>query len=278
MSPTRHLSHISSNANKGILVNTKTALVTGSTSGIGLAIASEFAAQGMNVMLNGVESQQFGDEIAQGLAGKTGQQIYYVQADLADPQQVGRLFDTHMERFGALDVLVNNAGIQFTAPTEAFPVEKWDQIIAINLSAAFHATRLALPLMQKNGWGRIINLSSVHGLVGSAHKAAYCASKHGLVGLTKVVAIENAAKGITANCICPGWVDTPLLNNQIADFAKENNVSLSEAKVSIVKAKQPMPELTDPKAIAAMAIFLCSDAGQYVTGAALSIDGGWTAQ
>lgn len=256
----------------------KAALVTGSTSGIGLAIASEFAAQGMNVMLNGVESPQFGDEIARGLAERTGQKIHYRQADLADPQQVVQLFDAHMAQFGALDVLVNNAGIQFTAPTEAFPVEKWDQIIAINLSAAFHATRLALPLMQKQKWGRIINLSSVHGLVGSANKAAYVASKHGLVGFTKVVAIENAAKGITANCICPGWVDTPILNNQLADYARDNNVPLSEAKDSIVKAKQPMPELIDPKAIAAMATFLSSDAGQYITGAALTIDGGWTAQ
>ena len=259
-------------------MNKKTALVTGSTSGIGLAIATELATQGMSVMLNGVDGQAEGEEIARALESKSGQSIHYLQADLAEPMQVSRLIETHMERFGALDVLVNNAGIQFTAPTEDFPVEKWDQILAINLSAAFHTTRLALPVMQKAGWGRIINLSSVHGLVSSANKAAYCAAKHGLVGFTKVVAIENAAKGITANCICPGWVDTPILQGQIADLAKAKAISPSDAKASLVQAKQPMPELIDAKAIASMATFLCSDAGQYVTGAAWTIDGGWTAQ
>jgi len=259
-------------------MTTRTALVTGSTSGIGLATARELAAHGMSVMLNGLEDQATGEAIARDLESNTGQQVRYEQADLARPEQIVGLLEAHTAEFGALDVLVNNAGIQFTAPTEAFPVEKWDQILAINLSAAFHATRLALPLMQKAGWGRIVNLASVHGLVGSANKAAYCASKHGLVGFTKVVAIENADKGVTANCICPGWTDTPILNDQLEKYARENNVTFEEAKAGLVRTKQPLPELIDPSAIAALIVFLCSEPGRYITGASLSIDGAWTAQ
>lgn len=259
-------------------MTTKKALVTGSTSGIGLATACELAAQGMDVMLNGLDDRPTGEAIASDLESRTGRRVRYCQADLSDPEQVNRLHEAHMAEFGALDVLVNNAGIQFTAPTEDFPVEKWDRILAINLSAAFHTTRLALPLMQKNGWGRIINLASVHGLVGSANKAAYCASKHGLVGFTKVVAIENADNGVTANCICPGWTDTPILNDQLEKYARDNGVTFEAAKVGLVKSKQPLPELIDPGAIASMIVFLCSEAGRYITGASLSVDGAWTAQ
>ncbi|MFC6673831.1 3-hydroxybutyrate dehydrogenase [Marinobacterium aestuariivivens] len=197
---------------------------------------------------------------------------------MAQPQQVEILFEKTLEAFGTVDVLVNNAGIQHTAPTAAFPVEKWDLILAVNLSAAFHATRLALPGMQQTGWGRIINIASVHGLVGSANKSAYCAAKHGLVGFTKVVALEHAADGITVNSICPGWTDTPLLNQQFENYAREHGVSFEEAKLGLIHTKTPFPSLIQPSAIGELAAFLCSDAAAGITGAALPIDGAWTAQ
>lgn len=256
----------------------RTALVTGSTSGIGLACARQLAASGMNVILHGLDEQSTGDQLSAEISTASQVNCCYIQADLADVQQTESLIASAVQQFGGLDVLVNNAGIQHTAATEDFPVEKWDQLIAVNLSAAFHTSRLCLPHFQAAGWGRIINIASVHGLVASVHKAAYCAAKHGLIGLTKVMALENAAASITANCICPGWVDTPLLNDQLAALAAKNKTSVATAKGDLVAAKQPYPELIDASAIGAMAVFLCSEAGNGINGAALPVDGAWSAQ
>lgn len=258
--------------------HSRTALVTGSSSGIGLATAKVLAASGVQVMLHGLEEQAIGEPIAQALQQEFGVQARYFCADLATPDAVEQLVNATVTQLGALDILVNNAGIQYTAATQDFPVHKWDQVLAVNLSAAFHATRLALPAMEQAGWGRIINIASVHGLVGSANKAAYCAAKHGLVGLTKVVALEQAANGVTANAICPGWTDTPILNHQIQVFAEEHGVSIDEAKLGLLHSKTPYPSLIDPASIGAMIVFLCSDAAAAITGAALPIDGAWTAQ
>lgn len=254
----------------------KKALVTGSSSGIGLATARVLAARGMQVMLHGLEEQEVGDAIANQIEAEFCIRVRYCSADLSKPSEIKRLFESMILEFGSIDILINNAGIQFTASTVEFPVEKWDQVLAVNLSAVFHTTRLALPYMQQEGWGRVINIASVHGLVGSANKSAYCAAKHGLVGFTKVVAIENAAEGITANCICPGWTDTPLLNHQFRSYSKQNDVSLEEAKRGLIQAKAPYPDLIDPAAIGEMAFFLCSDSAKAITGASLPIDGAWT--
>ncbi|MFT5722262.1 MAG: 3-hydroxybutyrate dehydrogenase [Motiliproteus sp.] len=255
----------------------KVALVTGSSSGIGYAIAKALAQQGARVMMNGLENDAQGAEIALKLAAETGADCSYCSADLSTGDGVDTLIDRCVQHFDGLDVLVNNAGIQFTSPVAEFPRERWDAIMAINLSAAFHATQKALPLMESKGWGRIINISSVHGLVASENKAAYCAAKHGLIGFSKVVALEYAAQGITSNCICPGWTDTPLLNNQIEAFAKQNEQTVEEARLGLVLSKAPYPELIDPSAIAGLAVYLCSDLAKAMTGVALPIDGGWTA-
>ncbi len=255
----------------------KTALVTGSSSGIGLATAKALAKAGFQVMLHGLEDEATGAPIARAIEQESGVKVRYCTANLSDVEAIERLFKTTASHFGGIDILVNNAGIQFTARTMDFPIEKWDLVLAVNLSAAFHATRLALPFMQQARWGRIINIASVHGLVGSANKSAYCAAKHGLVGLTKVVALEHAAEGITANSICPGWTDTPILNHQFKVYAEENGVSLEEAKLGLIQSKTPYPSLIDPAAIGAMVVFLCSDAAAAITGAALPIDGAWTA-
>jgi 3-hydroxybutyrate dehydrogenase len=228
-------------------------------------------------MMNGLEDETLGAAIALKLAAETGAQCRYCSADLSSPEGIDRLIDRCMQLYGSLDVLVNNAGIQFTSPVAEFPRERWDAIIAINLSAAFHATQRVLPLMEKNGWGRIIHISSVHGLVASEHKVAYCAAKHGLIGLSKVVALEYADRGITSNCICPGWTDTPLLNAQIEAFARQNNQSTAEARRGLVLSKAPYPDLIDPSAIGALAVYLCSDMAKAITGVELPIDGGWTA-
>ncbi len=259
-------------------MNNKTALVTGSSSGIGLATAKALAKQGIEVMLNGLETQSEGAPIAAAIEQEFGCKARYCSADLSKPDQIEKLFESMQVEFGGIDILVNNAGIQYTASTVDFPPEKWDQVIAINLSAAFHTSRLALPLMQKAGWGRIINIASVHGLVGSANKSAYCAAKHGLVGFTKVVALEHAADGITANCICPGWTDTPLLQHQFKVFAEQQHVTVEEARAGLVQTKTPYPSLVQPSAIGELAVFLCSDSAQAITGAALPIDGAWTSQ
>ncbi len=256
---------------------TRTALVTGSSSGIGFATAKVLAQQGYQVMLHGLEYAEQGEAMARHLAGEHGVRTGYFQADLSGSRQVEKLYRYCVEQFGAVDILVNNAGIQYTAPTAEFPPEKWDLILAVNLSAAFHASRLVLPAMKQAGWGRIINIASVHGLVASANKSAYCAAKHGLVGLTRVLALEHAADGITANAICPGWTDTPLLNQQFEDYAKEHGVSFDEAKLGLINTKTPYPSLIAPQAIGELAAYLCSDAAAGITGAALPIDGAWTA-
>jgi 3-hydroxybutyrate dehydrogenase len=256
----------------------KTALVTGSTSGIGLAIARAMAADGANVVING-----FGDKAAiekerAGLEADFGVKAIYSPADMSKPGEIADMIATAEKTFGALDVLVNNAGIQYVAKIEDFPPEKWDAIIAINLSAAFHAIRAALPGMKKRRWGRVINTASAHGLVASAEKVAYVTAKHGLVGMTKVVAIEAANDGITCNAICPGWVLTPLVQQQIEARAKAVGKSVEQAKNELIAEKQPMLQFTTPESIAALAVFLCSDAAATITGSAYSIDGGWTAQ
>jgi 3-hydroxybutyrate dehydrogenase len=255
----------------------KLALVTGSTSGIGLAIADVFAANGIEVILHGIESTEDGQAIAARFEHSYGQRPHYFQCDISQPEAIEQMMQCIGQEVGAPSILVNNAGIQFTAPVQEFPAGTWDKIIAINLSAAFHTTRLALPAMVEAGWGRIINISSVHGLVASVHKAAYCAAKHGLVGFTRVTALETAAQGITANCICPGWTDTPLLVDQLTQFAAEHNTSFDEAKKGLINAKAPYPEFVAPSEIGELALFLCSDAARAMTGTALPIDGGWTA-
>jgi len=256
----------------------RSAVVTGSTSGIGHAIAEALAGAGARVMLNGIEPQAEGDAIAARIAQQHGVDARYSPADMSDPDAVGGMIETAMSELGGVDILVNNAGIQHTDPVESFPVEKWDAIMAIMLSSAFHTMRHAVPWMQRNGWGRIINTASAHGLVASPNKAAYVSAKHGLVGLTKVVALENADRGITCNAICPGWVETPLIRKQIEDLAARENLSIEDAKVELVRHKQPSRQFVQPEQIGACAVFLCSDAASQITGTTLSVDGGWTAQ
>ena len=253
-------------------LNGKVALVTGSTSGIGLGIARALAAEGASVMLNG-----FGD-VGEIERLRTELKARYHAADMAKPAEVRRLVEETVAQLGGIDILVNNAGIQHVAPLEDFPEERWDAVIAINLSASFHAIKAALPPMRKRGWGRIINIASAHGLVASAQKAAYVTAKHGLVGLTKVVALETATTGITCNAICPGWVLTPLVQKQIDELARREKVSGDEAKRRLLAEKQPSGEFATPTQIGGLAVFLCSDAASQIRGASLSIDGGWTAQ
>lgn len=256
----------------------KTALVTGSTSGIGLAIARALAADGANLMLNGFGDAGAIETLRAGIEKEFGIKARYSGADMSKPDQIAEMVRAAEKEFGALDVLVNNAGIQHVANIEDFPVERWDAIIAINLSSAFHSIRAAVPGMKKRKWGRIINIASAHGLVASGQKAAYVAAKHGIVGLTKVVAIEAANAGITCNAICPGWVLTPLVQQQVDARAKASGQSNEEAKVALVAEKQPMHEFTKPENIGALAVFLCSDGAATITGSAYSIDGGWVAQ
>jgi 3-hydroxybutyrate dehydrogenase len=256
----------------------KSAVVTGSTSGIGLAIARAFAKEGANLTING-----FGDAAAieterAGIEKEFGVKAIYSPADMTKPAEIAAMIATTEKTFGAVDVLVNNAGIQFVAKVEDFPIEKWDAVIATNLSAAFHTSRAALPGMKTRKWGRIINIASAHGLVASGEKAAYVAAKHGIVGLTKVMAIEAANDGITCNAICPGWVLTPLVAQQIETRAKAAGQSFEEAKRILVAEKQPMLQYTTPENIGALAVFLAGDAAVTITGSAYSIDGGWTAQ
>ncbi len=256
----------------------KTALVTGSTSGIGLATARALAADGANVMLNGFGDKAVIETARAGIEKDFGVKALYSPADMTKPAEIAEMVRTAEKSFGALDVLVNNAGIQHVANIEDFPIEKWDAIIAINLSSSFHTIRAALPGMKKRKWGRIINTASAHGLVASGQKVAYVAAKHGLVGLTKTVAIETANDGITCNAICPGWVLTPLVQQQIEARAKANGKSIKESEVSLLSEKQPMHSFTKPESIGALAVFLCSDAAATITGSAYSIDGGWVAQ
>ena len=256
------------------MLKNKTALITGSTSGIGLGIAKALAAQGANIVLNG-----FGDaETPQKEISALGAKVAYHGADMSKPAEIEDMMDFAAEKFGHVDILVNNAGIQHVARIEDFPVEKWDAIMAINLSSAFHATRLALPAMQKTNWGRIINVASVHGLVASAEKSAYVAAKHAVVGLTKVTALENATSGVTCNAICPGWVLTPLVQKQVDAKAAALGLSNDEAKKQLLKEKEPSLQFTTPEELGALAVFFCSPAGDNVRGVAWNMDGGWAAQ
>lgn len=259
-------------------LNDRTAVVTGSTSGIGEAIAAAMAASGCNVVLNGIESREEGDAMATELCRLHGVDAVYSPADMRRPDEIAGMITGAAERFGSVDILVNNAGVQHTAPIEEFPVEQWDAIQSIMLGSAFHTIRTAVPYMQRSGWGRIINTASAHGLVASVNKAAYVSAKHGLVGLTKVVALENADRGITCNAICPGWVETPLIRRQIEEIAERDGLTIEDARIELVRHKQPSRQFVQPGQIGAYAVFLCSDAAAQITGASLSIDGGWTAQ
>ncbi len=255
----------------------RAALVTGSTSGVGLGIATALAGAGYDVMLNGFGPASEIEAIVRALSTH-GTRVLHHGADMSRPSEIAALVQAAVDAFGRLDVLVNNAGIQHVARTEAFPAERWDAVLAINLSAAFHSARAALPHMQQQQWGRIINIASAHGKIASEGKCAYVAAKHGLIGLTKVVALENANSGITANAICPGWVDTPLVRAQVAARAAQTGRSEAETAEILVGEKQAMRRFTKPSAIGALAVFLCSDAAETITGSEQVIDGGWTAQ
>ncbi len=254
----------------------KTALVTGSTSGIGLGIALSLARQGANIVLNG-----FGDAEgpkAEVAAAAPGIRVGYHGADMSKPAEIEAMMAYVAQEFGGCDILVNNAGIQHVAPVDQFPTERWDAIIAINLSSAFHTTRLALPGMKARGWGRVLNIASVHGLVASAEKSAYVAAKHGIVGLTKAVALETATTGVTINAICPGWVLTPLVQKQVDARAAAGGISNEEAKKQLLAEKQPSLQFTTPEQLGELAVFLCSEAASNVRGQSWALDGGWTAQ
>jgi 3-hydroxybutyrate dehydrogenase len=256
----------------------KSALVTGSTSGIGQAIAEALAAQGCNIMLNGFGDAAAIEKLRQDIAAKSGVKVEYDGADMSKPAEIAQLVAKTNAAFGGVDILVNNAGIQFTAPVDQFPTDKWDAIIAINLSSAFHGIHAALPLMKAKKWGRIINIASTHGLVASKEKVAYVAAKHGIIGMTKVVAMECADTGVTCNAICPGWVLTPLVQKQIDARAKEQGISADQAKKNLLAEKQPQLQFTTTEQIAGLALFLCSDTASNMQGTQLVSDGGWTAQ
>jgi 3-hydroxybutyrate dehydrogenase len=256
----------------------KTALVTGSTSGIGEGIAQALAAAGADVMLNGFGNADRIEALRAGMAARSGVRVDHFAADVSDPEQIAAMVAQTEASFGALDILVNNAGIQFVANIEAFPADRWDAIIAVNLSAVFHAMKAAIPGMKRRGWGRIINIASAHGLVASAQKVAYVAAKHGVIGMTKVAAIELANHRVTANAICPGWVLTPLVQAQLEKRAKQEGTDLEVQKHQFLTEKQPLGQFSTPEQIGALAVFLCSDHAKTITGAPLSIDGGWVAQ
>jgi len=255
----------------------KTALVTGSTSGIGLAIARAMAREGANVVLNGFGDAHGIDVIRHEMANAMGVEVRYSPADMTRPDEIAAMVADAEKEFGAIDVLCNNAGIQFVSPIDEFPIEKWDAIIAINLSSSFHTIRAALPAMKKKGWGRIIQTASAHALVASPFKSAYVAAKHGIAGLTKTVALEVAEEGITINAICPGYVWTPLVEKQIPDTAKARGITEEEVKRDVMLSAQPTKEFVTVEEVAALAVFLTSDAARNITGAMLPMDGGWTA-
>lgn len=256
----------------------KSAVITGSTSGIGLGIARALAREGCNVMLNGFGDAAAIESLRRGLAQEFGVEAAYNGADLSKGEACAALIEDSEARFGAVDILVNNAGIQHVARVEEFPIERWDAVIALNLSSAFHTLHAALPGMKRQGNGRVINIASVHGLVASVNKAAYVAAKHGLIGLTKVVALENAESGITCNAICPGWVLTPLVERQIEARAAARGLSLEQAGRELLEEKQPSKRFTTVEQLGALVLFLCGEGAANITGASLTVDGGWTAQ
>jgi len=263
---------------EAIMLKGKSAIVTGSTSGIGLAIARALAAQGANVMINGFGEKGAIETERTGIEKEFSVKALYSAADMTKPVEIAAMVKTAETTFGRVDVLVNNAGIQHVAPIEEFPVDKWDAILAINLSAAFHAIRAAVPGMKARKWGRIINTASAHSLVASPFKSAYVTAKHGLAGLTKTVALEGATFGITANCISPGYVWTPLVEKQIPDTMKARNLTAEQVKRDVLLAAQPTKEFVTVEQVASLAVYLCSDAAAQITGANIPIDGGWTAE
>jgi 3-hydroxybutyrate dehydrogenase len=256
----------------------RSALVTGSTSGIGLGIASALAQAGADVNLNGFGDRQEIERVRAGLAERTGVTVRYSAADMSKGEEVVEMVRAAEAAHGAIDILVNNAGIQFVAPIEEFPAAKWEAILAINLSHAYYAIHAALPGMRRRGFGRIVNLASAHGLVASPYKAAYVAAKHGMVGLTKVVALETAETNITCNAICPGFVRTPLVEGQIDEQANAHRLPRQRVIKEVILASQPSKRFVEVEEVAALAVFLCSDAARSITGAALPVDGGWTAR
>jgi 3-hydroxybutyrate dehydrogenase len=263
---------------QGTTLKGKTALVTGSTSGIGLGIAKTLANQGANIIFNGFGDLKEIEALQKAVAKEYGVQTFYHNADMSKAAEIEAMIQFASDKLGGVDILVNNAGIQHVANIEDFPVEKWDAIIAINLTSAFHTTRLVLPSMKAKNWGRIINIASVHGLVGSTQKSAYVAAKHGIVGFTKVTALETAQTGITCNAICPGWVLTPLVQKQVDARAEVAGISIEEAKKIMLAEKQPSGEFVTPEQLGELAVFLCSDAASQMRGNSLRMDGGWVAQ
>ncbi|MDA9499233.1 3-hydroxybutyrate dehydrogenase [Bradyrhizobium sp. CCBAU 11357] len=256
----------------------KVAVVTGSTSGIGLGIARELARLRANIVLNGFGETNEIEAIRSGIERDHGVRCVYDGADMSKGEAVRGLILATVEKFGRLDILVNNAGIQFTAPVDEFPAARWQAILDINLSAAFHGIAAAVPQMKQQRWGRIVNIASAHGLVASTHKAAYVAAKHGLVGLTKVVGLETAGSGVTCNAVCPGWVRTPLVEKQISDIAAERGISQKKATEELLAEKQPSLDFASPEQLGGTVAFLCSAAADQITGTAISVDGGWTAR
>ena len=260
-----------------MILQSKCAIVTGSTSGIGLAIARAFAAEGADVLINGFGAAEDIEAARAGIEAEFGVRAIYSAADMTQPGEIAAMVARAEAELGAVDVLVNNAGVQFVSPIEDFPLEKWDQIIAINLSAAFHAIRAVVPGMKARGWGRIISTASAHSLVASPFKSAYVAAKHGVVGLTKTAALELAPHGVTVNCISPGYVWTPLVENQIPATMASRNLTREQVINDVLLAAQPTKQFVTPEEVAAIAVFLCSPAAKQMTGANLSVDGGWTA-
>ena len=256
----------------------KTAIVTGSTSGIGLGIARALAGAGADLMLNGFGDAAEIEALRAGLASEFGVRVAFNGADISKPAEIRAMVEAATRELGAVDILVNNAGIQHTSPVDEFPEDRWDAVIAINLSSNFPAVKAVLPQMKSRNWGRIVNIASVHGLVASVEKSAYVAAKHGVIGLTKTVALELAGTGITCNAICPGWVLTPLVQKQIDERARRGAISGEQAKSDLLGEKQPSGEFATPEQIGAACLFLCSDAARQVRGIALPVDGGWIAQ
>ncbi|MFA5598116.1 MAG: 3-hydroxybutyrate dehydrogenase [Pusillimonas sp.] len=260
------------------MLSGKRAVITGSTSGIGLGIARTLASSGADVVLNGFGDPQAIEKERLNIELEFGVKACFIQSDLSQAQSTRQFIEDSVSALGGIDILVNNAGIQHTDLIENFPIDRWDAVIALNLSAVFHGTAAALPHMKAQGWGRIINIASAHGLVASPQKSAYVAAKHGVVGLTKVTALENAGNGVTANAICPGWVRTPLVERQIEALAAKNGTDIETAAKELLSEKQPSLQFVSPEQLGAAAVFLCSDAAAQMTGTSLSMDGGWTAR